>query len=791
MNCKHCKAQWTAPANDSLSKCPFCAKPLVDPTELGNEARPEAILQKVVERFDVEIIGNKRLAAILSDFMPHIERRYKHIFAQAVQDGIGAKLLDLKDEDEAIRTATIHTLKSGFRQNKGFDHTADYVVDCFLYAMGWLKEVEEPKLHADINPLNLISQQVELAFADKVLSANEAGLLFQTALTMGVTEEKMVEIIDEKIKEFNLKPANAAAIEIKNGKNRICSTDWMLNSEIIKAEKKLEAKSIDIQVENRLLSENQRSEQHQTSTRLSKKSGNANIGNVNKSNASNPKGQNNNVGSSLPVFYAALSINTLAVGMFSWFIFAKNEISIWQILLIAFFMLLYLIKVILMFIDKESIIKPDPDSNELITWQFIIICGGFSVIVLPFVSFIFLLLFISVIFTVLLWRFVFIYFKIPNILAALLIPLLSLSLFLGAYFFSDLKFTPRYIALTEFEQQKKSELRAEAIEVNLLLENRKREILSLVEVNKFEDVDLMIAQLEHPSDLLMKDKQKNKRFFGLSTTYYSFSDYWDKKREEILFFKTNRFLEYLDFRINLSLNSVELDEAINLLSSMQHYSNKLMPDKIKERKYFGLSAEYYSYSEWWDKRRMELRNAIMNSETSKLPNDRRTVIGISDRIYLHNQPDRNSRRNAYFIKGQKANILHKNGNNSNDEFVFVAFDYNGRITEGYILKSSPAEAIIESIRAVHRGTSVLQTEIARRLSSSLCSGKENTLSQSGLSPRELEILTLIAEGLSNKEIAGRLNLSDGTVRNYISDMLLKLKVRDRTQLAIFYYRSLS
>jgi DNA-binding NarL/FixJ family response regulator len=130
--------------------------------------------------------------------------------------------------------------------------------------------------------------------------------------------------------------------------------------------------------------------------------------------------------------------------------------------------------------------------------------------------------------------------------------------------------------------------------------------------------------------------------------------------------------------------------------------------------------------------------------------------------------------------------------------ILTTFDDNNYIrsamdagAEGYILKSSPAEAIIESIRAVHRGTSVLQTEIARRLSSSLSSGKENTLSQSGLSPRELEILTLIAEGLSNKEIAGRLNLSDGTVRNYISDMLLKLKVRDRTQLAIFYYRSLS
>ena len=130
--------------------------------------------------------------------------------------------------------------------------------------------------------------------------------------------------------------------------------------------------------------------------------------------------------------------------------------------------------------------------------------------------------------------------------------------------------------------------------------------------------------------------------------------------------------------------------------------------------------------------------------------------------------------------------------------------------EGYLLKTSAADAIVESVRAVHRGTTVLQTEIARRLASTIgcdapapgggavagdapaaggdASGRSApTL---GLAPREAEILTLIAEGLSNKEIAGRLNLSDGTVRNYVSEMLVKLDVRDRTQLAILYYRSL-
>ena len=112
--------------------------------------------------------------------------------------------------------------------------------------------------------------------------------------------------------------------------------------------------------------------------------------------------------------------------------------------------------------------------------------------------------------------------------------------------------------------------------------------------------------------------------------------------------------------------------------------------------------------------------------------------------------------------------------------------------EGYILKSSPAEAIVESVHAVYRGHTVFQNDVARQLRGMIGHGASESRSakELHLAPRELEILTLIAEGYSNKEIAARLNLSDGTVRNYISGMLEKLEVRDRTQLAILYYRSL-
>ena len=58
----------------------------------------------------------------------------------------------------------------------------------------------------------------------------------------------------------------------------------------------------------------------------------------------------------------------------------------------------------------------------------------------------------------------------------------------------------------------------------------------------------------------------------------------------------------------------------------------------------------------------------------------------------------------------------------------------------------------------------------------------------GIKEKEYDIISLVAEGLSNKEIASKLFLSEGTVRNYLSSILEKLDLRDRTQLAVFYYQ---
>ncbi|MFJ7724945.1 response regulator [Neobacillus sp. NPDC097160] len=108
--------------------------------------------------------------------------------------------------------------------------------------------------------------------------------------------------------------------------------------------------------------------------------------------------------------------------------------------------------------------------------------------------------------------------------------------------------------------------------------------------------------------------------------------------------------------------------------------------------------------------------------------------------------------------------------------------------EGYILKNQPSDSIIESLRAVGMGNIVLEREVASALSTMLKDGKKAPL-KLGLSDREQEILSLIAEGLSNKEIAERIYLSEGTIRNYTTGLLEKLKLRDRTQLAIFYLKN--
>ena len=106
--------------------------------------------------------------------------------------------------------------------------------------------------------------------------------------------------------------------------------------------------------------------------------------------------------------------------------------------------------------------------------------------------------------------------------------------------------------------------------------------------------------------------------------------------------------------------------------------------------------------------------------------------------------------------------------------------------KGYLLKQN-FDSIVPSIIAVMNGQRVFGDEIISKLPDIYSTSIPN-FSNYGLTERETEVVTKIAEGLSNKEISDILFLSEGTIRNYISVILEKLNLRDRTQIAIFYYK---
>ncbi len=121
-----------------------------------------------------------------------------------------------------------------------------------------------------------------------------------------------------------------------------------------------------------------------------------------------------------------------------------------------------------------------------------------------------------------------------------------------------------------------------------------------------------------------------------------------------------------------------------------------------------------------------------------------------------------------------------------DEYIKQAVK-NG--AEGYILKNQPVESIIESIKLVKKGNVVFQKEIVESITMMLKKDNQIDKQNYDFSAREFEVLKLAGNGLSNKEISKKLFLGEGTVRNYVSTLLEKLILRDRTQLAIFYVKN--
>lgn len=112
---------------------------------------------------------------------------------------------------------------------------------------------------------------------------------------------------------------------------------------------------------------------------------------------------------------------------------------------------------------------------------------------------------------------------------------------------------------------------------------------------------------------------------------------------------------------------------------------------------------------------------------------------------------------------------------------------------GYVLKDSDADSLIKAIRDVKSGKTYIQPSVASILVEELNSEETDKSGDykkvQALTKREYEVLTLIAEGLNNREIAERLFISEKTVKNHVSNIFKKIDVSDRIQAAIFAYKN--
>ena len=140
---------------------------------------------------------------------------------------------------------------------------------------------------------------------------------------------------------------------------------------------------------------------------------------------------------------------------------------------------------------------------------------------------------------------------------------------------------------------------------------------------------------------------------------------------------------------------------------------------------------------------------------------------------------------------------------NDDEYIVKALSIGAK---GYIIKQD-FDSIVPSLKTVFSGQTVFGNEITEKLPDILMKSttpndaQENKTGSSeavdfsyeshGLTEQEFQIVKCVADGLSNKEIADKLFLSEGTVRNYISNILSKLDLRDRTNLAIYYYKTIN
>ncbi|MGO2813327.1 MAG: response regulator [Brevibacterium aurantiacum] len=125
-----------------------------------------------------------------------------------------------------------------------------------------------------------------------------------------------------------------------------------------------------------------------------------------------------------------------------------------------------------------------------------------------------------------------------------------------------------------------------------------------------------------------------------------------------------------------------------------------------------------------------------------------------------------------------------------DDFLFQALAAGA---SGFLLKTAEAEQLIDAVTALAGGDGLLSPEVTRRVIERSVHSPETTTSAAPelelLTDRELEVLHLVAKGLSNSEIAGTLFVGEATVKTHVSNLLTKLNIRDRIHVVIFAYEN--
>lgn len=124
-----------------------------------------------------------------------------------------------------------------------------------------------------------------------------------------------------------------------------------------------------------------------------------------------------------------------------------------------------------------------------------------------------------------------------------------------------------------------------------------------------------------------------------------------------------------------------------------------------------------------------------------------------------------------------------------DDYVFEALQAGA---SGFLLKNAPPEHLVEAVRVVAAGDALLAPSVTRRIIEQFARrpvDKDVRAAVDSLTPREREVLILLARGMSNSELAAELHVSEGTIKTHLSSLLAKLGLRDRVQAVVLAYES--